>query len=270
VVAQRLLRRLCGHCRVPVTKPLSADERAFHKVTGLHPAYRAVGCSKCGGSGYAGRVPVAEVAEMNEAMAGLLAGGQHALDALRQTTMGPVASLAATASGRIQSGDTTVREAVRIVGNQFWTDAARAFERKIPAGTLRLFEDDSTSSGDPVVLVFSRDPNRARAIADALVEQRFRAVTACEPEEARQLLDREQETSLLVVDAEPGAGEEAMDLALRLRVALAWARLPFVPIIREQDAQLRQVLEDYGVSDYLVKPATPEEIALRVRAVHQR
>ena len=59
VVAQRLARRLCVHCREAYTATAAELGRApGHETPQL---YRAVGCVKCGGTGYAGRVALREV-----------------------------------------------------------------------------------------------------------------------------------------------------------------------------------------------------------------
>src|SRR5919197_1874965 len=62
VVAQRLARRLCLDCREPYTP--DADERAevgFPDLPEEITLYRAVGCVRCGGTGYRGRVALYEV-----------------------------------------------------------------------------------------------------------------------------------------------------------------------------------------------------------------
>jgi type II secretory ATPase GspE/PulE/Tfp pilus assembly ATPase PilB-like protein len=63
-VAQRLLRRLCESCRIPIS-PISEDwtdeERRLAKIYGTLPAVRAAGCGSCGNTGYRGRLAVAEV-----------------------------------------------------------------------------------------------------------------------------------------------------------------------------------------------------------------
>ena len=53
IVAQRLVRMLCKHCK----RPLKVSEAvlAEHGLAGAEP-YEAVGCSRCGGSGYRGRL----------------------------------------------------------------------------------------------------------------------------------------------------------------------------------------------------------------------
>ena len=60
--AQRLMRRICSHCKEPVTYPakmyndLNIDPSIFDGVT----LYRGRGCDRCKGSGYAGRLAIIE------------------------------------------------------------------------------------------------------------------------------------------------------------------------------------------------------------------
>ena len=60
--AQRLMRRICSHCKEPVTYPtkmfqdLNIDPNVFDGVT----LYRGRGCERCKNSGYAGRLAVIE------------------------------------------------------------------------------------------------------------------------------------------------------------------------------------------------------------------
>jgi type IV pilus assembly protein PilB len=60
--AQRLMRRICSHCKEPVTYPekmyrdLNIDPSLFDGVT----LYRGRGCDRCKNSGYAGRMAIIE------------------------------------------------------------------------------------------------------------------------------------------------------------------------------------------------------------------
>jgi type IV pilus assembly protein PilB len=61
VVAQRLARRLCVHCREPFGTSAEAAGIANDELEGAVTLFRAVGCGKCQGTGYAGRVALREV-----------------------------------------------------------------------------------------------------------------------------------------------------------------------------------------------------------------
>jgi type IV pilus assembly protein PilB len=65
VVAQRLVRTLCPHCKRPANLPQAVLEE--YGLVGIQP-YEAVGCSRCSSSGYRGRVGLYEVMEVSEAI----------------------------------------------------------------------------------------------------------------------------------------------------------------------------------------------------------
>jgi type IV pilus assembly protein PilB len=66
IVAQRLARTLCASCkRRAVVSPKSLAEAGFQTTTGIE-AYEPVGCSRCGNSGYKGRVGLYSVMKMSE------------------------------------------------------------------------------------------------------------------------------------------------------------------------------------------------------------
>ncbi len=63
VVAQRLVRKLCPHCRRPSTLPESVLVELG--LAGAEP-FEAAGCSRCSSSGYRGRVGIYEVMTVSE------------------------------------------------------------------------------------------------------------------------------------------------------------------------------------------------------------
>lgn len=66
--AQRLMRRICSHCKEPVTYPekmfqdLSIDPSVFDGVT----LYRGRGCERCKEAGYSGRMAIIEAMSMSD------------------------------------------------------------------------------------------------------------------------------------------------------------------------------------------------------------
>jgi type IV pilus assembly protein PilB len=62
VVAQRLARRLCNYCKRRTVLTTEALKGAnFHDAAFDIEAYEPVGCARCGGTGYKGRVGIYEV-----------------------------------------------------------------------------------------------------------------------------------------------------------------------------------------------------------------
>lgn len=61
VVAQRLVRRICPHCKTVYAA--NAEEKAYLNITGGDDLmlYKGSGCEKCRGTGYLGRIALQEV-----------------------------------------------------------------------------------------------------------------------------------------------------------------------------------------------------------------
>jgi type IV pilus assembly protein PilB len=69
IVAQRLVRQLCEHCKQPLE--VAESVLAEHDLAGAQPL-DAVGCSRCGGSGYRGRLGIYEVMSVTEHIRALI------------------------------------------------------------------------------------------------------------------------------------------------------------------------------------------------------
>ncbi|MCI8551570.1 MAG: type II/IV secretion system protein [Lawsonibacter sp.] len=67
IVSQRLVRRLCPHCRRPYV-PAPEEQAALGMEPGEHQFYRGEGCGECFGTGYRGRTGVFEILEVTPAM----------------------------------------------------------------------------------------------------------------------------------------------------------------------------------------------------------
>jgi general secretion pathway protein E len=61
VLAQRLVRRLCPHCREQFSPTPEAFEALGVSPAGLEKLWRPMGCERCGGSGFRGRVALLEL-----------------------------------------------------------------------------------------------------------------------------------------------------------------------------------------------------------------
>jgi len=112
VLAQRLVRLLCKHCREP--HPATAAEcRILGQPAGEPPTiYRAVGCPACNLRGYSGRKGLFEFVEITDALRGMVheqVGEQAMEEYARQRSP----SLRADGISNVLSGATTLEEVLR-------------------------------------------------------------------------------------------------------------------------------------------------------------
>ena len=116
VMAQRLARRLCKHCKEPFT----ADD-ATCEYMGLPKGstlYKGKGCDVCGGKGLKGRVGIYEVMKMNPELRQLVAKNGNAEDIHAAALRNGMLDLKAYAGVLLLNGDTTVEEVLQVVSVQ--------------------------------------------------------------------------------------------------------------------------------------------------------
>lgn len=83
IMAQRLARKLCPHCKQPVDIPREALLAAGFRddeLDGSWQPYGPVGCDECRGSGYRGRTGLFEVMPISDAMVRLIMQGGTEVD----------------------------------------------------------------------------------------------------------------------------------------------------------------------------------------------
>jgi general secretion pathway protein E len=116
VVAQRLVRRVCDHCRT--LADVSPEERlAFEAEMGSAPArfYRGQGCNFCADTGYRGRVGVYEVLTVSESVRRLVVEGVGADELKEQAIAEGMVPMRRDGMLKVQQGITTPREVMRNV-----------------------------------------------------------------------------------------------------------------------------------------------------------
>jgi type IV pilus assembly protein PilB len=121
VVAQRLARRLCVHCKEPY-QPTEADITAAGwtidevDAEGEIPlVYRAVGCSACANTGYRGRKALAELMPMSEEIERMIIEGGSVEEIHRLAVSQGMVTLRQSGLRKAIEGETTLEEVLRVV-----------------------------------------------------------------------------------------------------------------------------------------------------------
>ncbi|MGE3189090.1 MAG: GspE/PulE family protein, partial [Vicinamibacterales bacterium] len=115
VCAQRLVRRVCSHCKVTDAVPTQALEQVGFppdEIAGI-TAYRGTGCDKCNQTGYKGRVGLYEVMEVTDELRELILVGASALELRRKAIDDGMVTLRGSGLQKIRDGVTSIEEVLR-------------------------------------------------------------------------------------------------------------------------------------------------------------
>jgi type II secretory ATPase GspE/PulE/Tfp pilus assembly ATPase PilB-like protein len=113
VIAQRLLRRLCVHCRAPMEEPV--PDRLVRWLPASGKYHRPVGCQECAHTGYRGRMAVTEVMIVAGDVEQMIAGNEPTERIAAAARVQGMRSLWDSGIGHVKDGSTSVDELLRVV-----------------------------------------------------------------------------------------------------------------------------------------------------------
>jgi type IV pilus assembly protein PilB len=114
IIAQRLVRKNCTHCREKYT-PNEAVLKHFHLENQEGPFYRGVGCEECGHTGYQGRIGVFSLMTFDDKLRNLLFDNRPLIEINEFAIQKGMRSLRQDASVKVLAGETTAEEASRVI-----------------------------------------------------------------------------------------------------------------------------------------------------------
>jgi type IV pilus assembly protein PilB len=114
VLAQRLVRRLCKHCKALRDPP--PEQQEFLELAGLggRQIYLPVGCDKCRQAGYSGRVGLYELLAIDDQTRDIVARNPNVSEFRRMCLERGMVSLRHDGMTKVSDGLTTVAEVLRV------------------------------------------------------------------------------------------------------------------------------------------------------------
>ncbi|MBI4915431.1 MAG: type II/IV secretion system protein [Acidobacteria bacterium] len=112
VLAQRLVRRICPHCRRPATisaQLLDESGLTAEMVRGV-TFYEGAGCLQCNGTGFLGRYAISELLDLSDNIRALILEKRPAAEIKRAAKAEGMKFLRESALERVFAGVTTLRE----------------------------------------------------------------------------------------------------------------------------------------------------------------
>jgi len=247
VVAQRLLRTLCPHCK-NVLNDIEARRRgAEHGLVSV-PASAGPGCEHCKQTGFLGRVPIAELLTPSDDLRDAIVRGATAHEIRAAMRAAGFPTMRDRALQLVAEGVTSIEEVNRV-----------------------LAESDSVAQKThdrPRILVADDEPITRMLVKLLLEREQFEVLEAENGKQAVDIAVRER-PDLVVIDLHMPQmdGYEAIG---RLRRDFTLATLPILVLTAEEGPGVEQRVLEIGADDYMLKPFEPTVLLSRVNAVFRR
>jgi Tfp pilus assembly pilus retraction ATPase PilT len=113
IVAQRLVRTICGRCKGKAA-PTERDILRLGLASDI-PVYRGAGCNVCGGTGYKGRTGIYEILTFTRPIRELISSNATENEIRQMAISLGMVTLGRTALEKVIAGITTVDEVYRVV-----------------------------------------------------------------------------------------------------------------------------------------------------------
>src|SRR5882762_5687030 len=265
VTAQRLVRRVCPHCRfeAPIEELHPMVRAAQQRVYGKARHVKAAGCAECGFTGYTGRLPIIEFLEITPELRGMITTGKSA-DELRSHALrtGALHTFDSDALWHIAEGDTTAEEVIPYTEFER-RRTPRNNTPRLNAELVQELDADGMAKPSRVLLAVGDKADRVR-FNDVLVEARF-AVQIANDGAALGILAQDPPDALVVGLRLPILDGRQVVHAARTVVGLV--DIPIIVIAPAGSEQETNDLLSQGVDDVLHEPIDVGRFRARVTAV---
>jgi type II secretory ATPase GspE/PulE/Tfp pilus assembly ATPase PilB-like protein len=112
VLAQRLVRLICTHCKRParVSQELLAESALPADFGAIHAFYEGAGCIECGGTGYKGRTAICELLDLSDRIREMILERRPTSEIKKAARDEGMRFLRESAIEQVMLGRTTLRE----------------------------------------------------------------------------------------------------------------------------------------------------------------
>ena len=297
VIAQRLMRRICPACRVPMTEDISDRLKRF--IPAGAPLFSAVGCTECSMTGYRGRFSIVEVLTMNPELERRISAGAAAEKIAEAARAGGMRSLFASGLRHVLSGESSIEELLRVTEppHEETEKAPEVVSHAKPAAKTRNSAPHPAPRMDsiptPVSLDFSMDlveeptlversigEGRGQGACVLLVEdeEQLRRVmkdllqregyTVAEARDGIQALDEvdRHAPDVIILDLNlPGL--DGYGVLAQLRSRPATREIPVMVLTAKGDEDNEVRVFELGANDFVTKPFRARSLTARIEAV---
>jgi type II secretory ATPase GspE/PulE/Tfp pilus assembly ATPase PilB-like protein len=116
-LAQRLVRRLCPHCKKPREMTMADRVELGIPLDLAGQAYDAAGCDQCRNTGFSGRLAIYEAVLLTQPMQDLIAHGAAAAQVRAQAVQDGFLPMRGYGWHKVMQGQTTIEEVISVTSS---------------------------------------------------------------------------------------------------------------------------------------------------------
>lgn len=255
IIAQRLVRLICPHCKeeyVPDDKVIKRFQAYLDKDRVKF--YHGKGCDKCGYTGYMGRTAIFEVLPFNEKIRAIISAGKSEDVLMKQAREDGMRTLAESGLEKVAEGLTTLEELAKVV------DVAEGPVEK-PAVKPEKRER-------PLILIVDDEEDIRKVLGKRLEMAGYQVMTAGNGKAGIETAAREKPDLIIMDVMMPEMnGFEATEA---LRSKIETAVIPVIMLTAKQDKESELTGIKAGADDYLTKPFDKEKLLARIEMLLRR
>ncbi len=114
ILAQRLVRKICAHCRAEFTPSEEMREFLTLQGFGAEKVFRGEGCDRCRKTGYAGRLGIYEMLVMDDSLRDMVTRNPDVTHLRKLCRERGLVTLRDDGFQKVLKGQTTVDEILRV------------------------------------------------------------------------------------------------------------------------------------------------------------
>jgi len=114
ILAQRLVRKICTHCKEPFEPPINVQRAIARAVGDVDTFYQGAGCGKCRNTGFSGRIGIYELLMVTDGVRELIARNASINELRSRAKECGMITLHQDGMSKVKAGLTTVEEVFRV------------------------------------------------------------------------------------------------------------------------------------------------------------
>ncbi|OQA91090.1 MAG: Type II secretion system protein E [Elusimicrobia bacterium ADurb.Bin231] len=256
VVAQRLVRKICPHCKEIYYPDRTVGESVGHLLErfNVEQFYRGKGCAECGYVGYMGRTAIFEILKIDDKIKNIISSAEWSEKELLRYARGiGFNTLLESGIRKVAEGITTVEEVLKVVD---------VGEREMS------YINEPALSDKSKILIVDDETDFREILNKRIKDAGYDVLNASDGREGVDITFREHPDLIIMDVMMPGMdGFEATKI---LRSQLKTASIPIIMLTAKSDKRSELEGLNIGADDYLTKPCDHEKLLARIKMLLAR